>query len=85
MFDKEYYKGWNKNDKYDTRKDVINLINELEGDFDKRIKKLFGPQKVKSAAVDVRRSCRVMIGILKEIQEKTQMTKQDYDSDYEEY
>lgn len=85
MFDKEYYEGWNKNDKYDTRKDVINLINELEGDFDKRIKKLFGPQKVKSAAVDVRRSCRVMIGILKEIQEKTQMTKQDYDSDYEEY
>lgn len=85
MFDKEYYEDWNKNDKYDTRKDVINLINELEGDFDKRIKKLFGPQKVKSAAVDVRRSCRVMIGILKEIQEKTQMTKQDYDSDYEEY
>lgn len=85
MFDKDYYDGYNVNDNYDTRKDVINLINELEGDFDKRIKKLFGPQKVKSAAVDVRRSCRIMIGILREIQEKIKITKQDYDGDYENY
>jgi len=85
MFDKDYYDGWNKNDEYGVKKDVLNLINELEGDFDERIRKLFGPKKVKSAAVDVRRSCRIMIGILKEIQEKVQMTKHDYESDYEDY
>jgi hypothetical protein len=80
--DRGYYEGWNKNDEYGVKKDVLSLLDELEGDFDKRLKKLFGPRKVKEAAVDVRRSCRVMIDILKEIQSKVQMTKQDYDSDY---
>lgn len=85
MLDKDYYRGWNKNDEYGVKKDVLNLLDELELNFDKRVKKFFGPQKTKSAAVDIRRSCRVMIGILKEIQEKIQMTKQDYESDYEDY
>jgi len=82
MLDKGYYEGWNKNDEYAAKKEVINLLDELE-EFDVRIKKFFGPNKVKAAGVDVRRSCRNMIGILKEIQSKVQMTKQDYESDYE--
>ena len=82
MLDKSYYKGWNKNDEYGAKKDVLNFLDELEG-FDERIKKFFGPNKVKVAGVDARRSCRKMIGILKEIQSKIQMTKQDYESDYE--
>jgi hypothetical protein len=85
MLDIRYYEGLNINDKYGVKKDVLNLLDELEGDFDKRLRKLFGPQKVKKAAVDVRRSCRVMIDILKEIQTKVQMTKEDYNGDYEEY
>ncbi len=82
MLDRDYYEGWNKNDRYGVKKDVLNLLDEFEGDFDKRVRDLFGPKKVKEAAVDVRRSCRVMIGILEEIKSKVQMTKQDYDSDY---
>jgi len=85
MLDRDYYGGWNKNDEYGVRKDVISLLDELEGDFQERLKKFFGPQKTKIAAVDVRRSCRVMIGILREIQAKVQMTKEDYISNYEEY
>ena len=84
MLDRDYYEGWNKNDEYGVKKDVLNLLDELEGDFDKRMKKLFGPKKVKEAAVDVRRSCRIMIGILEEIKAKVQMTKEDYNSNYEE-
>lgn len=80
--DRKYYEAWNKNDDYGIKKDVLSLLDEMEGDFDTRIRKLLGPQKVKAAAVDVRRSCRVMIGILREIQSKVQMTKEDYDSDY---
>jgi hypothetical protein len=82
MLDRNYYEGWNKNDHYGVKKDVLNLLDELEGDFDERIRALFGPKKVKEAAVDVRRSCRIMIGILEEIKAKVQMTKQDYNSDY---
>jgi len=82
MLNKDYYEGWNINDEYGAKKDVVSLLEELE-EFDERIKKFFGPKKVKAAGVDVRRSCRKMIGILKEIQSKVQMTKQDYDSDYE--
>lgn len=82
MLDRDYYGGWNKNDEYGVKKDVLNLLDELEGDFNKRVRKFFGPQKVKSAAVDIRRSCRIMIGILKEIQAKVQMTKEDYEGDY---
>jgi len=82
MLDKKYYEGWNKNDEYGAKKDVVGFLEELE-EFDVRIKKFFGPQKVKAAGVDARRSCRRMIGILKEIQSKIQMTKQDYESDYE--
>jgi hypothetical protein len=82
MLDRDYYGGWNKNDEYGVKKDVLSLLDELEGDFNKRVRKFFGPQKVKSAAVDIRRSCRIMIGILKEIQTKVQMTKEDYEGDY---
>jgi len=82
MFDRDYYGGWNKNDEYGVREDVSNLLDELEGDFDKRLKKFFGPQKVKSAAVDIRRSCRIMIGILEGIKGKVQKTKEDYEGDY---
>jgi|AntRauTorckE6833_2_1112554.scaffolds.fasta_scaffold58897_2 hypothetical protein len=82
MFDKKYYEAWNKNDDYEIKKDILNLVSELEGDFDVRLKKLLGPKKVKAAAPDVRRSCRIMINILKDIQSKVQMTKEDYNSDY---
>ena len=82
MMDKSYYEGWNKNDEYGTKKEVLNLLDELEN-FDERIKKFFGPKKVKAAGVDARRSCRHMIATLKEIQAKIQMTKQDYEGDYE--
>ena len=85
MPDRNYYEGWNKNDRYGVKKDVLNLLDELDGDFEKRIKALFGPKKVKEAAVDVRRSCRIMIGILEEIKAKVQMTKEDYGSNYEDY
>jgi hypothetical protein len=81
MLNKDYYEGWNINDEYGAKKEVLNLLAELE-EFDERFKKFFGPKKVKAAGVDVRRSCRIMIGILKEIQSKVQMTKQDYESDY---
>lgn len=81
MINEDYYKIWNVNDDYGAKKEVINLFAELE-EFDKRFKKFFGPKKVKVAGVDVRRSCRKMIGILKEIQAKVQMTKQDYEGDY---
>lgn len=80
--DKDYYEGHNVNDYYGVRKEVLKLLNELEGDFDNRIKSLFGPKKVKSAATDVRRSCRKMIGILEEIKDKVQATRLDYKSDY---
>lgn len=82
MISKDYYEGFNVNDEYGAKKEVINLLDELEN-FDVRIKKFFGPKKVKVAGVDARRSCRMMIGILKEIQKKIQMTKQDYEGDYE--
>jgi len=82
MLDRKYYEGWNKNDEYGAKKDVVNFLDELE-EFDERIKKFFGPKKVKKAGVDARRSCRKMIGILKEVQSKVQMTKQDYEGDYE--
>jgi len=81
MIDKDYYDSHNINDGYGTKKDVLSFLEEFE-EFDTRIKKFFGPKKVKSAGVDARRSCRIMIGILKEIQEKIQKTKQDYEGDY---
>ncbi len=78
---KDYYESRNINDEYGAKNDVLNFFSELEK-FDERFKKFYGPKKVKKAGVDVRRSCRNMIGILKEIQEKIQMTKQDYEGDY---
>ena len=38
--DKDYYEGHNVNDYYGVRKEVLKLLNELEGDFDNRIKSL---------------------------------------------
>jgi hypothetical protein len=84
MLERKYYEGWNKNDEYGTKKEVLELLDELE-EFDRRIKKFFGPKKVKEAGVDARRSCRKMRAKLKEIMDKIQMTKQDYESDYEDY
>lgn len=82
MVDKNYYESKNVNDQYEAKRDVLNLFSEFEN-FDNRFKKFFGPKKIKTAGVDVRRSCRIMIEILKGIQSKIQMTKQDYEGDYE--
>jgi len=81
MLDRDYYEGWNINDHYETKEDVIRFLEELEK-FDERFKVFLGPKKVKSAGVDARRSIRVMREILKDISGKIQMTKQDYESDY---
>lgn len=81
MLDKNYYSGWNKNDEYGAKKDVLALLEELEN-FDKRVKKFFGPNKVKDAGEDARRSCRIMRAQLKSIIKKLQMTTHDYDGDY---
>lgn len=82
MIDEGYYEGWNKNDHYGIKPEVLQLLEELK-EFDKRIRKFLGPKKVKEAGVDARRSCRMMEQQLKEIKKKIQMTKQDYESDYE--
>lgn len=82
MIDKSYYESWNINDHYGIKPDVLEFLMELE-EFDKRIKKLLGPKKVKKAAVDARRSCRMMQKSLDEIKKKIHMTKLDYESDYE--
>ena len=82
MIDRSYYEGWNVNDHYEIKQEVLALLAELEN-FDKRIKKFLGPNKVKSAGIDSRRSCRIIEKHLDEIKKKIQMTKQDYDADYE--
>ncbi|MEK6829402.1 MAG: hypothetical protein AABY15_04690 [Nanoarchaeota archaeon] len=83
MIDIDYYKAWNINDRYEIKQEVLAILNELE-EFDKRIKKFLGPNKVKSAGKDARRSCREIERILAAIKKKIQMTKQDYESDYSE-
>jgi hypothetical protein len=82
MIDKHYYESWNVNDNYGIKPEVLALLSELEK-LDKRIKKFLGPKKVKEAGVDARRSCRKIEAHLAEIKKKIQMTKQDYESDYE--
>jgi len=84
MLDREDYEGWNKNDEYRIKQDVLILLDELDK-FDKRLKKFLGPKKIKVAGVDSRRSCRMMREILKRISNKIQMTKQDYESNYEDF
>lgn len=84
MIDKGYYEGWNINDHYEIKQEVLALLEELNK-FDKRVRKFLGPNKVKSAGTDARRSCRLMEKHLEEIKKKIQMTKQDYDADYEDY
>lgn len=82
MIDKHYYEVGNINDHYGIKPDVIEFLMELE-EFDKRLRKFLGPNKVKTAGVDARRSCRMMQKSLDEIKKKIQMTKLDYESDYE--
>ena len=82
MIDEKYYEGWNINDNYEIKPEVLELLKELE-EFDKRIRKFLGPKKVKAAGVDARRNCRMMQKHLDSIKKKIQMTKQDYESDYE--
>ena len=82
MLDRDDYDGWNKNDEYRIKQDVIILLDELD-EFDKRLKDFLGPKKTKAAGVDSRRSCRIMRDTLKRISDKIQMTKQDYESNYE--
>jgi len=84
MIEKSYYEGWNVNDHYEVKQEVLAFLVELKA-FDKRLKKFLGPKKVKSAGVDARRSCRLMEKHLEEIKKRIQMTRQDYDSDYEDY
>jgi len=82
MLDRKYYEGWNKNDRYELKEEVLLLMEELEG-FDTRLRKFLGPKKVKEAGVDARRHCRQMESIIKNIKKKIQLIKQDYDSNYE--
>lgn len=82
MLDKDYYEGFNINDNYEIRQEVLQLIDELQ-DFEVRLKKFLGPKKVKKAGVDAKRHCRNMEKTIKNIKEKIQMTKQDYESNYE--
>ena len=82
MIDRSYYEGWNINDHYEIKQEVIALLNELQ-EFDKRVKKFLGPNKVKTAGVDAKRSCRLMEKSLEQIKKKIQMTRQDYDANYE--
>ncbi len=84
MIDKSYYEAWNINDSYGIKKELLALLDELEV-FDSRIKKFLGPNKVKTAGVDAKRSCRKIEKHLADIKKKIQLTKQDYDSDYENY
>lgn len=84
MIEKRYYEGWNINDHHEIKQEVLALFSEFEK-FDKRIKKFLGPNKVKVAGADARRSCRLMVNHLEQIKKKIQMTKQDYNSDYEDY
>ena len=82
MLEKDYYEGYNINDFYETRKEVLRFIREFE-EFDKSVKKFFGPKKVKVAATDARRNLKNMKAIMKVIGKKIQMTRQDYNSNYE--
>lgn len=84
MIERRYYEVWNVNDHYEIKQEVLTLLDELEN-FDKRIKKFLGPNKVKIAGADARKSCRLMEKSLEKIKKKIQMTKQDYNSDYENY
>lgn len=84
MIERRYYEGWNVNDHYEIKQEVLALLNELEK-FDKRLKKFLGPKKVKTAGADARKSCRLMEKSLEQIKKKIQMTKQDYNADYENY
>ena len=84
MIERRYYEVWNVNDHYEIKQEVLVLLDELEN-FDKRIKKFLGPNKVKIAGADARKSCRLMEKSLEKIKKKIQMTKQDYNSDYENY
>jgi len=81
MLDEDYYEGVNINDEYGARKDVKKLLDELKM-FDLSIKKFFGPKKVKSAATDARRNLRIMKKLMKQISDKIQSTRQDYEGDY---
>lgn len=84
MIDRNYYEGFNINDNYEIKQEVIALLDELK-EFDKRLRKFLGPKKVKTAGTDARRSCRDMENHLSQIKKKIQMTKQDYDADYSDY
>jgi hypothetical protein len=84
MIERRYYEVGNVNDEYGIKKDVLLLLDELEY-FDSRIKKFLGPNKVKSAGVDAKRSCRNIEKKINKIKKKIQMTKQDYESDYDDY
>lgn len=81
MLERRYYEGWNKNDEYLAKKDVLKVLDELEV-FDKHVKKFFGPKKVQTSATSARRSIRIMKEMLDVIAQKIQMTSQDYKSDY---
>lgn len=81
MLERRYYEGWNKNDEYLAKKDVLKVLDELEV-FDKHVKKFFGPKKVQDSATSARRSIRIMKEMLDVIAQKIQMTRQDYRSDY---
>jgi len=84
MIERRYYEAWNINDHYEIKQEVLLLLDELEN-FDKKLKKFLGPKKVKVAGAHARKSCRSMEKILEQIKKKIQMTKQDYESDYEDY
>lgn len=82
MIDKGYYKCPNVNDNYEIKQEVLEFLEELNA-FDSRIKKFLGPNKIKEAGVDCRRSCRKMEIMLKSLKKKLNMTTQDYNSNYE--
>ena len=82
--DKRYYEKYNVNDYYSIKSDVLEFLEEFEL-FDERLKKFLGPKKVKVAATDSRRSIRKMRSKLEDISKKIQKTRQDYESDYEDY
>lgn len=84
MLDRDYYSWWNKNDNYEIKEEVLCILDELEK-FDKRLKKFLGPSKIKKAGVDAKRSCRKIEQHLASIKKKIQMTREDYESDYEDY
>lgn len=77
MIKEGFFEGYNINDCYETRKEVLNLIEEF-GNLENSIKSFLGPKKVKSAAVDARRILRNMSSTIKDLSEKIQKTKESY-------